>query len=225
MQLKKCLIQHKHMKLSSICMSTHLSPTDKNTLLQRKLKLFDSTWKTTPCLQLLLAKANTKFLLPISYQIFFPVVQFFLFPHTKKWDGWLETYSESFQSTHTSFWVPENRAHHWTTFTINPDYSAANPGPDGFQQGSSFISIPHTSLSTLTTFQDMNTKPPQDPAENPQMSDHACMYVYLCMRWNQKGLQFWLNTNKVKKNCEPEGMEFSIEKSKEELIFLQNTHL
>lgn len=50
---------------------TLLSPIDKNTLLQRKLKIFDSTWKITPCLQLLLEKTNTKLLLPIPYQIFF----------------------------------------------------------------------------------------------------------------------------------------------------------
>lgn len=67
MQLKKRLIQHKHMKMLSICMSTRLSPTDKNTLLQRKLKLFDSTWKITPCLQLLLEKANNK--IPSPYSI------------------------------------------------------------------------------------------------------------------------------------------------------------
>lgn len=54
--------------------------------------------KITLCLQLLLEKANTKFLLPVLHlTFFFLVFPFFLFPSSKKDDVWLETYSKSFQ--------------------------------------------------------------------------------------------------------------------------------
>lgn len=181
MQLKKRLIQHKHMKMLSICMSTRLSPTDKNTLLQRKLKLFDSTWKITPCLQLLLEKANNKIPSPYSIRNVFPVVQFFLFPCTKQWDGWLETYSESFWSTHTSCPVPENWAHHWTTFTIILSTLQPIQGLAGSSRDHPLFPFPIRRWAHWQLFRTWTQSHPKILLKiHGCVNMHACVCTYVC---------------------------------------------